>query len=49
MECRAGQIENVIEEKKKSNIGLDEVVREVCRIASIIRDGKINSGQNEKD
>lgn len=36
MECRAGQIENEIEEKKKSNIGLDEVAREVCRIASII-------------
>lgn len=46
---RGKKIENVIEEKKKSNIGLDEVVREVRRIASIIRDGKINSGQNEKD
>lgn len=47
MKCRAGQIKkNEIEEKKKSNIGPDQVAGEG---SLMIRDGKINSGRNEKD
>lgn len=46
-------MENEIGEEKKSKrrskIGLGEVVRADCRIASTIRDGEINSGRNEND